>query len=208
MEEQLLKQVIEAADAPSREGLARSRRRVQAWFAQTARPIRWAMVESPLGALYVAASDKGLCRLSFGLDAAGFLNELDPLAHAEHNPAALAPAAEQLHEYFAGARFRFELPLDLDRLTPFQQSVLQIARTIAAGTVWTYAQVAQTLGKPRASRAVGQALGHNPVPIVIPCHRVIASDGSLGGYSARAGLEAKRQLLRLEGVKDLAALAK
>ena len=69
----------------------------------------------------------------------------------------------------------------------------------AAGTVWTYRQVAEAMGKPKASRPVGQALGHNPVPIVVPCHRVVASDGSLGGYSAGGGLESKRLLLQLEG---------
>ena len=77
--------------------------------------------------------------------------------------------------------------------------MLQTARNIPQGTLWTYGQVAQAIGKPKASRAVGQALGRNPVPIVIPCHRVIASDGSLGGYSGGGGLESKRFLLGLEG---------
>jgi methylated-DNA-[protein]-cysteine S-methyltransferase len=76
---------------------------------------------------------------------------------------------------------------------------LQAVRTIPAGTVWTYGQMARAIGNPRASQAVGQALGRNPVPVVIPCHRVIASDGSLGGYSGGGGLASKRLLLNLEG---------
>jgi methylated-DNA-[protein]-cysteine S-methyltransferase len=77
--------------------------------------------------------------------------------------------------------------------------VLQAVRTIPAGTVWTYGQMARAIGKPQASRAVGQALGRNPVPVVVPCHRVIAGDGSLGGYSGGGGLASKRLLLDLEG---------
>jgi methylated-DNA-[protein]-cysteine S-methyltransferase len=133
------------------------------------------------------------------MDQTGFLSRLDPLARTERNPVALKTSTEQLQEYFAGARKRFDLPLDLTRLTPFQLSVLQTARGIPPGSVRTYGQVARTLGKPKASRAVGQALGRNPIPIVIPCHRVIASDGSLCGYGGGGGLESKRFLLQLEG---------
>ncbi len=125
--------------------------------------------------------------------------ELDPLARTEHSPEALAPIAGQLRDYFEGSRASFDVPLDLSRVTPFQLSVLQAVRTIPAGTVWTYGQMARAIGKPQASRAVGQALGRNPVPVVIPCHRVIAGDGSLGGYSGGGGLASKRLLLDLEG---------
>ena len=114
-------------------------------------------------------------------------------------PAGAYTVAEQLQAYFDGTCFSFDLPLDLERLTPFQLSVLQTARSIQPGTKWTYGQMAQAIGKPKASRAVGQALGRNPVPIVIPCHRVVASDGSLGGYSGGGGVESKRLLLVLEG---------
>jgi methylated-DNA-[protein]-cysteine S-methyltransferase len=105
----------------------------------------------------------------------------------------------QLREYFAGDRSNFNLPVDISQLTPFQRSVLDVACRIAPGQVWTYHRVAQELGRPRSSRPVGGALARNPIPIVIPCHRVIASDGSLGGYSGGSGLEAKRWLLQLEG---------
>jgi O-6-methylguanine DNA methyltransferase len=181
------------------ESLTQSRRQVHTWFAQTAPLIQWDVIESPLGPLYIAVSDKGVYSVNFGVAVAAFLCELDPLARVEQNPAALSPVTRQLHEYFEGARSRFDVPVDLSRLTSFQQRVLQVTRTIARGTVWTYRQVAEALGNPKASRPVGQALGHNPVPIVIPCHRVIAGDGSLGGYSAGAGLDSKRFLLRLEG---------
>jgi methylated-DNA-[protein]-cysteine S-methyltransferase len=199
MDKQELQRLQEAMGTPPEAVVAGSRRRVQGWFAQTAPLIRWDVIPSPLGPLYIATSVAGLCNVDFGVSQAHFLSELDPLARTEQDPVALAPVAGQLLAYFAGTRSRFDIPLDLDRLTPFQQSVLHTARRIPLGTVWTYGQVAQAIGKPQASRAVGQALGRNPVPIVIPCHRVVTSDGELGGYSGGGGLESKRLLLRLEG---------
>jgi len=199
MTERWLEQLRNAVSAPSDESVAQSHRQVRGWFVQAAPLIQWDVIESPVGALYIAVSAKGVCSVDFGVARSTFLDQLDPLACVERNGAALAFVAEQLREYFAGTRFRFDLPLDLSRLTPFQQRVLQVTRGIAAGTVWTYRQVAEAMGKPKASRPVGQALGHNPVPIVVPCHRVVASDGSLGGYSAGGGLESKRLLLQLEG---------
>ena len=199
MAERWLEELRKAVSTPSDERVAQSRRRVRDWFVRTAPLIQWDVVGSPVGPLYIAVSTKGVYSVDFGVTRPAFLGQLDPLACAEHNPAAVAFAAAQLREYFAGDRLRFDLPLDLSRLTPFQQRVLQITCGIAAGTVWTYRQVAEAMGKPKASRPVGQALGHNPVPIVVPCHRVVASDGSLGGYSAGGGLESKRLLLQLEG---------
>jgi O-6-methylguanine DNA methyltransferase len=199
MTERWLKELRDAVCAPSNEELAQSHQQVRAWFAQAAPLIQWDVIESPVGALYIAVSAKGVCSVDFGVTRSAFLSQLDPMARVEQNPAALAFVTQQLREYFAGTRFRFDLPLDFSRLTPFQQNVLQVTRSIAAGTVWTYRQVAEAMGKPKASRPVGQALGHNPVPIVVPCHRVVASDGSLGGYSAGGGLESKRLLLQLEG---------
>ena len=189
----------EAGAPPSEAALAQSRRQVQNWFAQTAPLIQWDVMNSPLGSLYIAANARGLCSLDFGVDLDTFLNRLDPRARTEHNPAALVPITEQLRLYFAGARPRFDLPLDLSQMTPFQQSVLQTIRHIPMGSVWTYGQVAQAIGRPKASRAVGQAVGRNPVLIVIPCHRVITSQGNLGGYSGGGGLASKKLLLRLEG---------
>jgi methylated-DNA-[protein]-cysteine S-methyltransferase len=139
--------------------------------------------------------------VDFGVAEETLLDRLDTLARLERSAKALAPAEQQLAEYFTGRRRRFELAVDLSQLTPFQQSVLQMTGTIQAGSVWTYRQVAEAIGRPNASRPVGTALAHNPVPIVIPCHRVVASDGTLGGYSAGAGLESKMLLLDMEGAK-------
>jgi methylated-DNA-[protein]-cysteine S-methyltransferase len=199
MEERWLQQLRDVVRAPSGEGMIRSRQHVHDWFERTAPLIQWDVIESPVGELYIAASVKGVYSVDFGVSESDFLSQLDPLARVKRNSAGLTFVTEQLQEYFAGRRFRFDLPLDLARLTPFQRSVLEITRGITAGTLWTYRQVAEALGKPKASRPVGQALGHNPVPIVVPCHRVVASDGSLGGYSAGGGLESKRLLLHLEG---------
>jgi len=199
MDERVVKQVQETLGSPMETVVTDSRRRVTDWFVKTAPLLRWDVIPSPLGPLYIATSAKGLCSVDFGVSEADFIGRLNPLARTERNPAALASIAEQLQAYFAGTRLRFDAPLDLDQLTPFQTSVLQTARRIPPGSVWTYGRVARTLGKPQASRAVGQALGRNPVPIVIPCHRVIGSDGGLGGYSGGGGLESKKFLLQLEG---------
>jgi methylated-DNA-[protein]-cysteine S-methyltransferase len=177
----------------------RSRARVADWFGKTAPVIHWGEMHSPLGRLFIAATPRGLCAVDFGRPKADFFARFDPRARLEHNPAAVGQAVAQLDEYFSGARSRFDLPFDLSALTSFQQSVLRTARRIPPGKVWTYHQVASAMGRSKSSRPVGQALARNPVPIVIPCHRVIASDGTLGGYSGGSGLEAKRWLLRLEG---------
>jgi O-6-methylguanine DNA methyltransferase len=104
----------------------------------------------------------------------------------------------QLERYFMGERIRFDVPLDLSGGTPFQQSVWRGAQKIAFGKSETYGSLAAKLGKPRATRAVGSALGANPVPIIVPCHRVLRSGGGLGGFSR--GLDAKRKLLEIEGI--------
>jgi methylated-DNA-[protein]-cysteine S-methyltransferase len=199
MDEYQLERLKEATGTPPRAAMAASRRRVQNEFATIAPLIQWTVVPSPLGPLYVAASAQGVCRLDFGVSQADFLSRLDPLARTEQDATALAPIAAQLREYFDGQRSQFDMVVDLSRSTPFQRGVLQTARRIPPGNVWTYGQVARAIGKPRASRAVGQALGRNPVPIVVPCHRVVASDGGLGGYSGGGGLESKKLLLQLEG---------
>lgn len=184
---------------PTPTTISQSRQQVQRWFTQAAPLIQWHEEESPLGLIYFAVNQNGLCSLDFGVTEDYFINRLNPLARTEQNPAALANYARQLSEYFTGKRKAFDLPVDLSSLTPFQRSVLQVAISIPAGSVWTYGQVAQHIGRPKASRAVGQALGSNPIPIVIPCHRVIASDGSLTGYSAGAGIASKKWLLQMEG---------
>jgi methylated-DNA-[protein]-cysteine S-methyltransferase len=156
------------------------------------------MLKSPLGPLYVAVSPRGLYRLDFGVGQADFLCRLDQRARLRESPRGVVDVVEQLRAYFAGERFSFTLPVDLSTVTPFQRRVLEVTRRITPGDVWTYQRVAEELGRPASSRPVGQALARNPIPIVIPCHRVIASDGSLRGYSGGSGIAVKRWLLDWE----------
>lgn len=194
-----IRQVRSAFGMPSASAVGHSQARVRQWFAKEAPLIRWGEMNSPLGRLFVALSERGLCAVEFGVNQTDFLGRLDPRARFDRSPSAVRRALEELTEYFFGKRAVFDLPVDLSALTPFQRGVLDVTSRIAPGQVWTYRRVAEEMGRPKSSRPVGQALAHNPVPIVIPCHRVIASDGSLGGYSGGAGLPAKRWLLRLEG---------
>ena len=180
-------------------GVNRSRERVLDWFSSTAPLVEWSEMDSPLGALYLARSEAGLCRLAFGVSEDDFRARLPVRARSTRNPDALREAQEQLVAYFDGGQVRFRLPVDLGEMTGFQQRVLRRACAIPAGELRSYGDVARDMGSPRASRAVGQALGRNPVPIVVPCHRVVGSDGRLTGYSGARGIESKRWLLRLEG---------
>jgi methylated-DNA-[protein]-cysteine S-methyltransferase len=193
------KRLLSALGRPPAAALSRSKAQVKRWFVRTAPVIRWGEMNSPLGRLFVAISAQGLCAIDFGRSEAEFLQRLDPRARLEEHSPELEHAMAQLREYFSGDRSNFNLPIDLSALTPFQRSVLETACRIGRGEMWTYQRVAKEMGRPKSSRPVGQALAHNPVPIVIPCHRVIASDGSLGGYSGGSGLKAKRWLLQLEG---------
>ena len=146
-------------------------------------------ISSPVGSLVLRASNKGLVSIDRG-----------KAARAKGEPKAernIALAARELDEYFAGKRRKFTVPLDL-RGTPFQLQVWATLRKIPFGKAVSYGEEASMLGKPKAARAVGSANGRNPIPIIVPCHRVVAGDGSLGGYSA--GLPMKRKLLALEGV--------
>ena len=195
----VVKQLRSALSGPAAKDLSRSRARLSKWFVEATPLIQWDEMKSPLGPLFAAITERGLCALDVGRGETDFLEKFDPRARLEKNPKAVQQVIAQLREYFTGKRCHFDLPVDLAALTPFQQSVLDIACRIAPGQVWTYHRVAKELGRPECSRPVGQALARNPVPIVVPCHRVIASDGSLGGYSGGSGLQAKLWLLRLEG---------
>jgi O-6-methylguanine DNA methyltransferase len=161
--------------------------------------IRWSQMSSPLGPLFVAASERGVCAIEFGRRNPRFSTLLNTGARLERDARTVAPVMAQLREYFAGRRINFDLAVDLSSLTPFQSRVLAVTRRIPSGQVWTYRQVAQAMARPNSARPVGQALAHNPIPIIIPCHRVIASDGSLRGYSGGSGLKTKRWLLAHEG---------
>lgn len=148
--------------------------------------------DSRLDPITLTRSEHGLCRLQFGA--------ADPDALAALGDDLLLLAAEQLREYLGGDRKTFTLPFDLAGLTGFQIGVLQAAQDIPYGETRTYGEIARALQKPAASRAVGGALAHNPLPILIPCHRVVGRDGSLTGYTGAHGLDTKRWLLQLEGV--------
>ncbi len=148
----------------------------------------WTTYDSPLGPLTLVGGAAGLTALHFP----GEAPELDEDARSA---ASLADAARQLDEYFAGRREGFDLAVSLGG-TPFQRAVWDALRAIPSGATTTYAALARALGRPAAVRAVGAAVGRTPVPIVVPCHRVLGSDGSLTGY--RGGLERKRALLDLE----------
>jgi len=156
---------------------------------------------SVVGPLWVAVTDHGLAAVTYGgreTEFAGWVGRrlrATPVRSAERT----AAVRRELDEYLRGQRTAFSVPVDLRHVTSFQRSVLEAARSVPRGQVATYGDIGRWIGKPRAARAVGQALGSNPVPIVVPCHRVLASDGSLGGYSGRGGLSTKRRLLALEG---------
>lgn len=164
--------------------------------------VAYAEVDSPFGRLLAAGTDRGLVRLSYpGEDAV--LQELaDRLTpRILEAPARLDRVRRELEEYFDGGRHRFEVPIDWALVRGgFSTRVLRATARIPFGATRTYADVARRAGSPRASRAAGNALGANPIPIVVPCHRVIHADGGLGGYTG--GLERKERLLRLEGVLD------
>jgi methylated-DNA-[protein]-cysteine S-methyltransferase len=161
--------------------------------------VAYRTLDSPIGRLLVAATPKGVVRVAFANE--GHERVLEELA-AELSPRILAaparldPAARELDEYFAGARRHFELPLDFALAHGFRRAVLEELRRIDYGRTASYAAVAAGVGSPRAVRAVGTACAQNPLPLVVPCHRVVRSDGALGGY--RGGAEAKRVLLELE----------
>jgi methylated-DNA-[protein]-cysteine S-methyltransferase len=166
--------------------------------------VAWTIRDSPIGPLLLAATDEGLALVRFRADLPGTEGALEaagrrlgraPVAD-EH---ALAPAAEQLDAYFDGTLREFSLPLDWSLTTGFSRRVLrELASGVPYGSVVAYQTLADRVGEPGAARAVGVAMGSNPIPIVVPCHRVIESDGGIGGFGG--GLDTKRTLLALEGV--------
>ncbi|NPC57272.1 methylated-DNA--[protein]-cysteine S-methyltransferase [Caenimonas soli] len=153
-----------------------------------------ARYRSPLGPMIVAATARGVAGVWF--DGQRHLPDCSAWPAAPGNPL-LCKAMQQLDEYFAGTRTAFDLPLDLQGGTAFQQSVWQALLSIPRGGTTSYGTLSHRIGQPAAVRAVGAAVGRNPVSIVVPCHRVLGSDGSLTGYAG--GLERKGALLRLEG---------
>jgi methylated-DNA-[protein]-cysteine S-methyltransferase len=161
--------------------------------------VAYDLADSPVGTLLVAANARGLCRISFDPEPE---RELDRLAstfgaRVLRSAGPVDPVRRELDEYFEGERTEFDLPVDLTPLPDFQRAVLQKLRLVPYGHVDTYGSLASKIGKPRAARAVGGALNRNPIPIVVPCHRIVGAGGSLVGYAG--GLERKQALLGLEG---------
>ena len=167
------------------------------------RVIAWSEMESPIGPLTLAMTPRGICYIEFGAGERTQI-ELRVWTHRrfrsvrlERSDRELEHAVKQLTEYFDGRRRRFDLPVDLYG-TPFQLRVWRELQSIPYGEVRSYKELARAIGAPKAVRAVGGANNKNPVPILVPCHRVIGSNGSLVGYGG--GLSIKEYLLKLEGV--------
>jgi len=161
--------------------------------------VAYTTVDSPLGELTVAATPRGLVRLAYpSIATEAVLTELAVRVSPRvlEAPARLDPVRRELDEYFEGRRHRFDLPVDLSLTDGFTRRVLEVTAAIEFGDRWTYSEVAAAAGSARAARAAGNALGANPVPVVVPCHRVVHSGGGLGGYGG--GLHRKRFLLELE----------
>ena len=156
------------------------------------------LVDSPIGALLVAVTERGLCRIEFDPEPD---RDLEPLAREFGSKVLRAPKAldeqkRELDEYFEGKREKFELPIDV-RFESFRLRVMEELSRVPYGQVTTYGALAARAGKPTAARAVGTFMNRNPIPIVLPCHRVVGANGSLVGYGG--GLDRKEQLLQLEG---------
>jgi methylated-DNA-[protein]-cysteine S-methyltransferase len=164
--------------------------------------VAYSTVDSPLGPLMVAATPRGLVRVSYSQfrddDAvlADLARRVSP--RVLEAPARLDGARRELDEYFEGRRTEFDLPIDWALTRGFTTEVLRATAAVGFGQTTTYAEVASAAGSPRAVRAAGNSLGSNPMPIVVPCHRVLRTGGALGGYTG--GVERKEFLLRLEGV--------
>ncbi len=157
-------------------------------------------IQSPIGKLLLARTDQGLCSIGLpGLETAFFqqLNKYFPKENFIESTEGLADTISQLDEYFQSKRQAFSVPLDL-RITPFFTQVLKQVQKIPFGSTKSYGEIAHELNRPNAARAVGMANARNPIPIIIPCHRVIAGNGALQGYAG--GLEMKSFLLRHEGL--------
>jgi methylated-DNA-[protein]-cysteine S-methyltransferase len=155
---------------------------------------------SPIGPMWVAISDRGVVAVDWSITQADFNRHLQRRIHTYvvYDEACTAEPLRQISEYLAGIRRQFNLTLDLSAMSPFQLQVLQLTADIPFGQTSTYKEIATTLGNPRAARAVGRVEATNPIPLLIPCHRVIGSDGNLHGYGGPGGIILKAWLLTLE----------
>lgn len=167
---------------------------------QSPNPLVRCRYESPLGAITLAASPQGLAGVWF--DGQKHIPDTSVWAVESAHPL-LLQAQAQLHQYFTGERSDFDLPLDMRRGTPFQQQVWNALLDIPAGQTISYGALSSRLGRSAAVRAVGAAVGRNPISIIVPCHRVLGADGSLTGYAG--GLPRKIALLQLEQTRTMVA---
>jgi len=161
--------------------------------------VAYELHDSPVGTLFVAVTDRGVCQIHYDADPAAEAERLARLfgTRVLHSPRPTDDARRQLDEYFAGARREFDVEIDLRPTREFGRTVLEQLARVPYGELTTYGTLAGRAGKPRAARAVGTIMNRNPIPIVLPCHRVVGSSGSLVGYAG--GLDRKRLLLELEG---------
>ena len=155
--------------------------------------------DTPIGDLWVACSERGLVALEWGDQQAEFLSYLTKRLNSpiEENPNRLVHTVSQLREYLAGERHQFTIKIDWSLMRPFQREALLATFAIPYGQTSTYGYLATQIGRPHAARAIGRAEATNPMPLVIPCHRVLGADGKLRGYGG--GLDIKKWLLQLEG---------
>ncbi len=165
--------------------------------------VTYATLDSPVGRLVAVRTHAGLAMLSYEDHHGGVDKVLDTVAarlspRVLEAPAALDDVRRQLEEYFDGRRTAFALPLDWTLTSPFSQRILQATCAVPFGTTASYGAMAAAAGNDKASRAAGRALGSNPIPIVVPCHRIVGTSGRLTGYTG--GLDRKIALLRLEGL--------
>lgn len=158
---------------------------------------------TPLGRIWFGVTTLGLAAVEIGGDQSAFEQIVRQLGYSkiEVNALHTPQVAVQIREYLEGIRKQFDLSIDWSGMKPFQEKVLRATLAIPYGQVATYGEIAQKVGIPRAAIAVGRAQATNPIPLVIPCHRVIGSDGKLHGYRAPDGVKTKAWLLRMEGYK-------
>jgi methylated-DNA-[protein]-cysteine S-methyltransferase len=197
-----LKRLATRADGARGAADARSRF-VDAALAAGSVDVAVGAVEGPVGELYLAVTPKGLARVSFASEdrdevLAELAERLSPRILESRR--AIDEVRRELEEYFEARRTRFEVPVDRRLIRGIARDVLRATSRIPFGKTSTYSEIADRIGRPRAARAVGNALGSNPIPIVIPCHRVLRAGGALGGYGG--GIERKQVLLGLEGVLE------
>jgi methylated-DNA-[protein]-cysteine S-methyltransferase len=194
-----LKRLAPAADAVERSRASAERLR-EAALDEGLVDVAIGALPSPVGELQVAVTRRGLAYIAYDDEdrdalVARYVGELSP--RVVRSPRATDHARRELEEYFAGSRTAFDLELDRRLMHPFARAVLAATSKVGYGELATYGEIAKRIGRPSAARAVGAALGSNPIPIVVPCHRIVGAGGKLTGYAG--GLHRKETLLRLEG---------